>query len=214
MGMSDRVPGGTPLDVRMDDIRAVMDAVGSVSAAIMGESEGGPLAMLFAAAHPERTRLLILQGAEVRERTDEEWPWGESTEEEFESYMLTIPDRWGKGGVATKFAPSLAGDRAAGGHRMGWEGPAERRHTDFVGGLRTHGVRDRRARRGAHHPRADAHHPRRWRRDLPRGQRSLARREPAGREIRRAARRRSPAVDLEPTLAEIREALTGVREAE
>ena len=41
----------------------------------MGESEGGPLAILFAAAHPERTRALILQGAEVRELTDEEWPW-------------------------------------------------------------------------------------------------------------------------------------------
>jgi pimeloyl-ACP methyl ester carboxylesterase len=74
MGMSDRVPGGTPLDVRMDDIRAVMDAVGSDSAAVMGESEGGPLSILFAAAHPERTRALILQGGEVRERTDEDWP--------------------------------------------------------------------------------------------------------------------------------------------
>ena len=73
MGMSERVPGGTPLEIRMDDIRAVMDATGSESAAIMGESEGGPLGMLFAAAHPERTRSLILQGAEVRERTDADW---------------------------------------------------------------------------------------------------------------------------------------------
>ena len=55
MGMSDRVPGATTLEERMDDIRAIMDAVGSERAAIMGESEGGPLAMLFAAAHPERT---------------------------------------------------------------------------------------------------------------------------------------------------------------
>ena len=43
MGMSDRVPGATPLDVRMDDISAVMDAVGSESAALVAESEGGPL---------------------------------------------------------------------------------------------------------------------------------------------------------------------------
>ena len=63
----------------------------------MGESEGGPLAMLFAAAHPERTRALILQGAEVRERTDEDWPWGEATPEEFEADIATIPERWGKG---------------------------------------------------------------------------------------------------------------------
>ena len=69
MGMSDRVDGATPLDVRMDDIRAVMDAAGSEAATIIGESEGGPLSILFAAAHPERTRGLILMGSEVRERT-------------------------------------------------------------------------------------------------------------------------------------------------
>ena len=111
MGMSDRVPGATPLDVRMDDVRAVMDAIGSERAAIMGESEGGPLAMLFAAAHPERTRALILQGAEVRERTDESWPWGEATQASFEAAAATIPERWGTTGrgVATRI-PSLAGD--------------------------------------------------------------------------------------------------------
>jgi class 3 adenylate cyclase len=111
MGMSDRVPGGTPLDVRMDDIRAVLDAVGSESAAVMGESEGGPLGILFAAAHPERTRALILQGGEVRERTDDDWPWGEATKEEFEAGVATIPERWGKSGkgVAARI-PSLADD--------------------------------------------------------------------------------------------------------
>ena len=71
MGMSDRVAGATTLEERMDDIRAIMDAIGSEPAAVMGESEGGPLAMLFAAAHPERTVALILQGGEVRERTDD-----------------------------------------------------------------------------------------------------------------------------------------------
>jgi len=111
MGMSDRVPGATPLDVRMDDIRAVMDAIGSESAMVMGESEGGPLGILFAAAHPERTRGLILQGGEVRERTDEDWPWGESTEEEHEANLATIGERWGKTakGIAARI-PSLASD--------------------------------------------------------------------------------------------------------
>ena len=97
MGMSDRVPGATTLEERMDDIRAIMDAVGSERAAVMGESEGGPLAMLFAAAHPERTVALILQGAEVRERTDDEWPWGETTEEEFEASMATFSGALGQG---------------------------------------------------------------------------------------------------------------------
>jgi class 3 adenylate cyclase len=111
MGMSDRVPGATTLEERMDDVRAVMDAVGSERAAVMGESEGGPLAMLFAAAHPERTAALILQGAEVRERTDEEWPWGEDTEEEFESAMASLPERWGKGLGIDWVAPSIAGQQ-------------------------------------------------------------------------------------------------------
>jgi len=113
MGMSDRVPGATTLEERMDDVRAVMDAVGSERAAVMGESEGGPLAMLFAAAHPERTAALILQGAEVRERTNEDWPWGEATEEEFESAMATLPERWGKGLGIDLIAPSVAGQEWA-----------------------------------------------------------------------------------------------------
>jgi class 3 adenylate cyclase len=110
MGMSDRVPGATPLDTRMDDIRAVMDAVGSDAAVVMGESEGGPLALLFAAAHPERTRALVLQGAEVRERRDDDWPWGESSPEEFEAYAATLPRLWGQGNAILEMAPSVTED--------------------------------------------------------------------------------------------------------
>ena len=118
--MSDRVPGATTLEERMDDIRAVMDAVGSERAAVMGESEGGPLAILFAAAHPERTVALILQGAEVRERTDDEWPWGESTEEEFEQAMATLPERWGKGLGIDFIAPERR--RSGVGEGVAWAG--------------------------------------------------------------------------------------------
>jgi class 3 adenylate cyclase len=107
LGMSDRVPGATTLEERMDDIRAVMDAVGSGRAAILGESEGGPLSILFAAAHPERVVGLILQGAEVRERRDEEWPWGEATDEEFEATASTIPERWGQGRGFQYLFPSV-----------------------------------------------------------------------------------------------------------
>jgi class 3 adenylate cyclase/pimeloyl-ACP methyl ester carboxylesterase len=112
MGMSDRVPGTVPLEDRMDDIRAVMDAIGSETAALMGESEGGPLSMLFAAAHPERTRALILQGAEVREKKDEDWPWGEDTPEAFEGAMATLPERWGQGLGIRNIVPSIVGDPA------------------------------------------------------------------------------------------------------
>jgi class 3 adenylate cyclase len=102
LGLSDRVQIGT-LEERMDDVRAVMDAVGSERAAVFGESEGGPLSMLFAAAHPERTVALILAGAEVKEETTEDWPWGEATREEHEGHMRLLPERW------SKAPPSLAG---------------------------------------------------------------------------------------------------------
>ena len=113
MGMSSRVPGGTPLEVRMDDIRAILDAEGIERTALLGESEGGPLSMLFAAAHPERTTHLILQGAEVRERVDESWPWGEGTQEEFEAAMGTVRERWGRtsGGATWLFGDDVGETR-------------------------------------------------------------------------------------------------------
>jgi pimeloyl-ACP methyl ester carboxylesterase len=75
MGLSDRVEVGT-LEERMDDVRAVLDAVGAEQAALLGVSEGGPMSMLFAATYPQRTNALILCGAEVKEETTEDWPWG------------------------------------------------------------------------------------------------------------------------------------------
>ena len=111
MGLSDRVRVGT-LEERMDDVRAIMDDVGSESAVIAGVSEGGPMSMLFAATYPERTRALVLCGAEVKEETTDDWPWGEATREEFEKYidMDRILARWGKGLSFDAFAPSRAGD--------------------------------------------------------------------------------------------------------
>ena len=96
MGLSSRGTPGTPLETRMDDIRAVLDHAGIERAAVMGESEGGPLSMLFAAAHPERVTHLVLQGAEVRERSDDEWPWGDGDDEWFEQYVAGFMDHWGK----------------------------------------------------------------------------------------------------------------------
>jgi pimeloyl-ACP methyl ester carboxylesterase len=62
-GLSDRVEGVPSLEDRMDDVRAVMDAVGSDRAALYGNSDGGAMSMLFAATYPERTRALVLYGA-------------------------------------------------------------------------------------------------------------------------------------------------------
>src|SRR3954447_16270692 len=61
-GLSDRVPLTElpTLEQRMDDVRAVMEAVGSEHAALVGVSEGGPLCSLFAATYPERTTALVM----------------------------------------------------------------------------------------------------------------------------------------------------------
>ena len=119
MGLSDRVRVGT-LEERMDDVRAVMDAAGSESAALLGVSEGGPLSMLFAAAHPERTRALVLCGAEVKEERTDDWPWGESTRAEFEQALDLdgVVAGWGKGFAADYFFPNRQGDEAL----RGWFG--------------------------------------------------------------------------------------------
>jgi class 3 adenylate cyclase len=107
MGLSDRVRVGT-LEERMDDVRAVMDAIDVESAVLLGSSEGGPMSVLFAAAHPERTAGLVLVGAEVKERITEDWPWGEATREEHEKDMATVEARWGAGRFMESVAPSLA----------------------------------------------------------------------------------------------------------
>jgi class 3 adenylate cyclase len=105
MGLSERVRVGT-LEERMDDVRAVLDAAGSERAALAGVSEGGPLSMLFAATYPERTEALLLIGAEVKEETTEDWPWGEATRSEHESWMEQIHERWGQGLAAAVYFPN------------------------------------------------------------------------------------------------------------
>jgi pimeloyl-ACP methyl ester carboxylesterase len=111
MGLSDRVHFGT-LEERMDDVRAILDAVGSETTVLMGVSEGGLMSILFAATYPERTRALVLCGAEVKEETTEDWPWGEATRAEFEEWMDidNVVSRWGQGLPADLFAPSRKGD--------------------------------------------------------------------------------------------------------
>jgi class 3 adenylate cyclase len=111
MGLSDRARVGT-LEERMEDVRAVLDAVGSTTVALMGVSEGGPMSILFAATYPERARALILCGAEVKEETTADWPWGENTREGFDAVMRLdrVLERWGKGLSADFLAPSRAGD--------------------------------------------------------------------------------------------------------
>ncbi len=77
-GLSDPIEGAPTLEERMDDIRAVMDAAGSEQATVLGYSEGGPMSMLFSAAHPERVSALILYGSFARVLHAPDYPVGVS----------------------------------------------------------------------------------------------------------------------------------------
>jgi class 3 adenylate cyclase len=93
-GMSDRVAGAPNLETRMDDVRAVMDAVGSSRAAIMGVSEGTPMSILFAATYPERASALVLQGGAPRFAWAPDYPFGEPLEE-YDREVRRMVDEWG-----------------------------------------------------------------------------------------------------------------------
>src|SRR5262245_15578680 len=74
-GMSDRGPGVPTLEMRMDDIRAVMDAAESERAVIFGLGDSGPLCVLFAATYPERASALVLLNSSPRFVRNPELPW-------------------------------------------------------------------------------------------------------------------------------------------
>jgi len=75
MGISDPIVGAPPLEERMDDVRAVMDAAGSERAAFLGTSDGAAMALLFAATYPERTAALVLRAPAVRGSWAPDFPW-------------------------------------------------------------------------------------------------------------------------------------------
>jgi len=100
-GLSDPVREIPSLEQRMDDVRAVMDAVGIESAAQLGISEGGALAALFAATYPERCQRLVLYGTFAR------WP---ITADALEPYLKYVDRDWGTGRSLPIWAPSRRDD--------------------------------------------------------------------------------------------------------
>ena len=93
-GLSDPVRQVPTLETRMDDIRAVMDAVDSERAVLWAAQEGTRIALLFAATYPERTRALVLYDPTARGRWAPDYPWA-SSEEEWRRELREIHDRWG-----------------------------------------------------------------------------------------------------------------------
>ncbi|HEY6990565.1 MAG TPA: alpha/beta fold hydrolase [Bryobacteraceae bacterium] len=97
------------LEQRMDDVRAVMDAVGSERAAICGVSEGGIMSALFAATYPQKTLALIMIGPYAKRIRDETYPWGPSKAERETFYREILSDWGGPVGLEER-APSVAHD--------------------------------------------------------------------------------------------------------
>ena len=95
-GLSDRSLGFGSFAERMDDIRAVMDAAGIERAALYGVSEGGPLAILFAATYPDRVTKLCLYGTFARVIYDSDYPIGLDPEL-LEAAYHSLQEDWGTG---------------------------------------------------------------------------------------------------------------------
>jgi class 3 adenylate cyclase len=111
-GMSDAIPGIPTLEERMDDVRIVMDAVGIERAAIFGESEGSPMACLFAATYPDRVSHLALYGPLVRLVNDDEFSGGFAPEV-FASFLDALVETWGTGTMSSVAMPSRADQQFA-----------------------------------------------------------------------------------------------------
>lgn len=108
-GLSDPVMHAPTLEESVDDLRAVMDAAGCERADIVGVSEGGTMAMLMAAGHPDRVNALILYGTFSRLLRAPDYPLGVS-EEELSTLVEVSAEGWGEGVGLGAWAPSRQGD--------------------------------------------------------------------------------------------------------
>ncbi|HXV72261.1 MAG TPA: adenylate/guanylate cyclase domain-containing protein [Acidimicrobiia bacterium] len=110
-GLSDRVsPNDIPgIEQRKDDLKAVMDEVGINRAALVGVSDGGPLAMLFAATYPDRTESLVLVNTySKRIRSDDHKE--ALTPEAYGDFVREASEHWGQPVAAELLAPGSAND--------------------------------------------------------------------------------------------------------
>jgi DNA-binding winged helix-turn-helix (wHTH) protein/pimeloyl-ACP methyl ester carboxylesterase len=110
-GLSDRVTVLPSLEQRMDDVRAVMEAVGSTRAALLGVSEGGPMSSLFAATHPDMTLALVMIGTYAKRIHAPDYPWA-PTPAQRDAFYEEIRTRWGEPIGIEDRAPSRQHDPA------------------------------------------------------------------------------------------------------
>lgn len=115
-GLSDRFTGAPNLEMRMDDLRAVLDAVGSTKATLFGYSEGGAMSMLFSATYPQRVASLVMAGCFPYRRIDADFPFGR-TEEQTEAQIRACEENWGGPVGCDLRCPSKVGDER---YRQWW----------------------------------------------------------------------------------------------
>ncbi len=108
-GLSDAAPEPPTLEEQMDDVVAVMDAAGSQRAALFAQLDGGAMAALFAATHPERVSGLVLYAASARVLRSDDVPWAQ-TREQRAAMLDEMLDAWGQETGISAMAPSMAGD--------------------------------------------------------------------------------------------------------
>lgn len=110
-GLSDRVPINSlpTIEERMDDVRAVMDVVGSESAVLFGVSEGGPMCSVFAATYPERTKGVVMFGTYAKRIWETDYPWAPTVEQR-NNFFDVVKRDWGKPVGIEERAPSMADD--------------------------------------------------------------------------------------------------------
>jgi class 3 adenylate cyclase len=111
-GLSDRGAAIPSLEQRMDDVRAVMDAVGSKQAALFAISEGGPMSLLFAATYPDRTLALAIYGSYARRLWAPDHPYGR-TAADWDGFVQRLEREWGGPVAMDIFSPSVADDPQA-----------------------------------------------------------------------------------------------------
>lgn len=111
IGLSDPAPPGglPPLEEWMDDVRAVMDAVGLERAALLGAADGGMMAALFAATYPDRVSSLVLANSAARLSQSPDYPFG--TPQVTQEALISLTEQsWGSSALMVATNPSLADD--------------------------------------------------------------------------------------------------------
>jgi class 3 adenylate cyclase len=201
-GLSDRQGGVADLETRMDDVRAVMDAVGTERAALLGYHEGSAMSMLFAATYPDRTKALVLVSAFAASLLTA------MGEEQRTAIIDDVMRRWGDGTTITRFWPEADEVMSA------WWGARERLSgspgaiRNLMASVAITDVTD--VLPAIHAPTLVIH-----RTDDPRVEleeaRSIADRIPSARFIELPGASTLPWVDADPLLDEIEEFLTGTR---